>query len=189
MSREELSQEDNIGGSPTGSGQTVGKTASKVTCAMSIVEISTKELAADSDTLLVSRDFVNRAMFKKATQFLKEGGYIIISTKGTRILEPYNTLRGLKRALMDRYPGAKCLVPLPSLTPQFYEKKQSHKTRRNAIQLREKADGSFAGPEMSRISEVESMLPTDSSVVLWGKPINVGEDALVFAEGYSPMML
>jgi len=131
---------------------------------------------------------VNRAMFKKATQFLKEGGYIIISTKGTRILEPFNTLKGLKRALMDRYPGAKCLVPLPALTPQFYDKKQSHKTRKNAIQLREKADGTFSTSEM-RMSEVESMLPPDSSVVLWGKPINVGEDALVFADGYSPMLI
>jgi len=182
MSREELSADELMGGgSPTGSGgQTVGKTASKVTCAMSIVEISTKELGTESDTLLVSRDFVNRAMFKKATQFLKEGGYIIISTKGTRILEPYNTLKGLKRALMDR--GAKCLAPLPALTPQFYEKKQSHKTRKNAIQLREKGDGYGD----ARMSEVEAMLPADNSVVLWGKPIAVAEDVLVFAEGYYP---
>jgi len=69
------------------------------------------------------------------------------------------------------------------------KKKQSHKTRKNAIQLREKGDGTFASLEL-RMSEVEAMLPVDSSVVLiWGKTINVGEDALVFAEGYSPMLL
>lgn len=54
-----------------------------------------------------------------------------------------------------QYPGAKCLVPLPALTPQFYEKKQSHKTRKNAIQLRDKIDG-FGE---SRMSEVEAMFP------------------------------
>jgi len=75
-------------------------------------------------------------------------------------------------------------VPLPALTPQFFDKKQSHKTRKNAIQLRDKIDG-FGE---YRMSEVEAMLPPDSSVVLWGKPINVGNNALIFAEGYSPMI-
>jgi len=154
-----------------------GKTASKVTCATSIVEISMKELGIDSDTLLVSRDFVNRAMFKKATQFLKEGGYIIISTKGTRILEPYNTLRGLKKSLLERFPGAKALIPLPALTPQFYEKKQSHKTRKSAIQLRDKE--TLIKAEEFRQSEVDPVLPLDT-IIFFGKGMKIEENTLMF---------
>lgn len=99
-----------------------------ITCALSILELSQRELGAESDTLLVSvqcvvasrpfltsqRDFINRAIFKKATQFLKDGQYIFVSTKGTRILHPFTNLRTLKEAILKNVRIQRmCDSPIP----------------------------------------------------------------------------
>jgi len=100
-----------------------------INCAKTVVYLSCEELGRESPTMLVSRDFLNRGMFNKSSRFLKDNGYIDVSTKGTKILYPYNNLGGLFDALNEKYPNGRKLDPLPDFSKEYQTKRMKRKKK------------------------------------------------------------
>eukprot|EP01126_Amoeba_proteus_P045783 TRINITY_DN5146_c0_g1_i3.p1 TRINITY_DN5146_c0_g1~~TRINITY_DN5146_c0_g1_i3.p1 ORF type:complete len:180 (-),score=17.16 TRINITY_DN5146_c0_g1_i3:286-825(-) len=166
---------------------------SAITCALSILELSQRELGAESDTLLVSV-CVQLGIVTQLARFHQSGcvqkGYTISEgwtiyfcfNKGnaypTSIYQLENPQGGntQKRSVLLfpisplQYPNAKALSPLPQLSPQYYEKKHQHRTRKSAIHLRDNSD------DPKFLSKTRS----DETITIFGQKLKVDERTLVY---------
>eukprot|EP01125_Pyxidicula_operculata_P021990 TRINITY_DN8813_c0_g1_i1.p1 TRINITY_DN8813_c0_g1~~TRINITY_DN8813_c0_g1_i1.p1 ORF type:complete len:159 (-),score=19.95 TRINITY_DN8813_c0_g1_i1:102-578(-) len=137
---------------------------------LGMVELSIRELGADSPSILATRD-VNVAFHRKVSSWMRERGYITVSKRGCYVTEKYVDLAGLKAALEKKY-KVKRTKPLPALSHKF---KRRSKSTRTMVGKKQGKPGDDLGDELS----YDVNLP-ESSIILFGEEIPLYEDTLVW---------